>query len=127
MASPQGIFAAGKNALITGGASGIGLAIARLCKKHGMKVVIADYSEENLKTAEEALGPDTTAYRIDVGRVEEWKKLKASVDEQFDGRIDLLMLNAGTSMKPDWGSKEYFHKVLYMWPCEVFLQPGSIN
>jgi NAD(P)-dependent dehydrogenase (short-subunit alcohol dehydrogenase family) len=41
----------GKTAFITGGASGIGLGIARACARHGMKVVIADSRQEALDEA----------------------------------------------------------------------------
>ena len=46
---------AGKVAVITGGASGIGLAIAQRLAKEGMKLVLADVEEPALQTSVEAL------------------------------------------------------------------------
>merc|ERR1712000_241511 len=49
------VFASGNTAVITGGASGIGLALATKCAGYGMNVVIADNNSENLKGAKEMI------------------------------------------------------------------------
>jgi NAD(P)-dependent dehydrogenase (short-subunit alcohol dehydrogenase family) len=107
---PLAAFTAGNNALITGGASGIGFAIAKLCLSKGLKVHIADLNGEALDTAKQELAkehPDSVSiYELDVGKEEDWKKLHHDV-----GKVDVLFLNAGTSGKGSWGDTEYFQKV----------------
>jgi NAD(P)-dependent dehydrogenase (short-subunit alcohol dehydrogenase family) len=88
-------------AVVTGGASGIGLAAAKCFAASGMKVCIADVGAERLALAEKqlaAIAPggaaSVMATATDVSRVEEVSKLEAAVRERFGG-TDLLMNNAG--------------------------------
>jgi NADP-dependent 3-hydroxy acid dehydrogenase YdfG len=105
------VFAANKSALITGGASGIGLAVAQLCRKHGMKVALVDNNTEYLAKAKDTLGSDDVeTYQIDVSKNEQWRELKENVLSKF-GTVDLLMLNAGIGLKGSWGDADYFQKV----------------
>ena len=53
----------GKVALITGGASGLGLATAEKLLAAGSKIMLVDLNEDNVKKASESLG-DETAYAI---------------------------------------------------------------
>jgi NAD(P)-dependent dehydrogenase (short-subunit alcohol dehydrogenase family) len=110
--SPVSVFAANNIALITGGASGIGLAVAQLCRKHAMKVAIADNNADYLAKAKEILtgGNDVETYQLDVSKIEQWEDLKDKVQKKF-GTIDFLMLNAGIGLKGTWGDTDYFHKV----------------
>ncbi|KAF2434312.1 NAD(P)-binding protein [Tothia fuscella] len=104
--APISVFAAGKTSLITGGASGVGLAVAQLCRKHGMRVSIADNNAEYLAKAKETLGSkDVETYEIDASKLDQWASLKAKV-----GKVDFLMLNAGIGLKGSWGDSDYFHK-----------------
>ncbi|MDW0116688.1 3-hydroxybutyrate dehydrogenase [Sporosarcina thermotolerans] len=87
----------GKVALITGAASGIGLAIAREFAKEGAKVVISDLNKEAADTAVEQLisqGYEALAVACDVTKEEDIEK---SFDETINtfGRIDILVNNAG--------------------------------
>jgi NAD(P)-dependent dehydrogenase (short-subunit alcohol dehydrogenase family) len=79
-------------ALITGGASGIGLAVARAVAADGVSVVIADRDEEAGRSAATAVGG--VFVHTDVTRAEE---VTAAVDAatREDGRLDLVVLNAG--------------------------------
>ncbi len=61
--------------MITGGASGIGLALAEKCLGYGMSVIIADNNAENL-TAARKRSPGLETVEMDVGKIEEWGKLK---------------------------------------------------
>ncbi|MFD6799341.1 SDR family NAD(P)-dependent oxidoreductase [Streptomyces cyaneofuscatus] len=66
--TPSAEFA-GRNALVTGGASGIGLAVARLLATAGAAVVVADYDEESARKAAaqlEGTGARAAAVRMDV-------------------------------------------------------------
>lgn len=109
---PHPVFKAGNTALITGAASGIGLAVAKLCRTHGMKVILVDNNTQALTQAKEFLkdGEDIQTYAMDVSKIDEWKDLKTKIDRSF-GRVDFLMLNAGIGLKSGWEDIEYFHKV----------------
>lgn len=106
------VFAAGSTALITGGASGVGLAVAQLCRRHGMKLALVDNNKENLALAAKSVGSaaQTETYDVDVSKLDQWEALKSKVTGSFGG-VDMLVLNAGTSAQGGWESNEYFHKV----------------
>lgn len=100
------VFRASSHALITGGASGIGYAVAELCLKASMKVTVVDYNQETLDLAKKNLKGDVNCIKSDVGDLSAWKSLKEKV-----GDVDFLMLNAGRMIKGDWGQSEYFDQV----------------
>lgn len=106
------VFKAGNTALITGAASGIGLAVAKLCHKHGMRLALVDRDTGALAHAHSPLndGADVKTYAMDVSKVDEWSDLRAKVEMDF-GQVNLLMLNAGIGLKNGWEDVEYFHKV----------------
>lgn len=93
-------LAAGRAAVITGAASGIGLAMAGHCLAIGMKVCIADVDEPSLRAAADALARkapdqgDVLAVPTDVSRREEVEQLKARAYDTF-GEVAVLMNNAG--------------------------------
>lgn len=99
------IFKTGNTAVITGGASGIGLALAKKCVGHGMRVVVADRNAALLAAAREQLGDIVTA-EMDVGRAEDWAALQGRVEGELGGRVHLLALNAaiGTRTTLDDGA-----------------------
>ena len=91
---------AGKTAFITGGASGIGLAIAREFAGAGMNVVIADLRRDHLDEAEAELneaGAKVHAVQLDVT---DRKALAAAADEteKVFGKVHLLCNNAGVNI-----------------------------
>jgi NAD(P)-dependent dehydrogenase (short-subunit alcohol dehydrogenase family) len=99
-------------AVITGGASGIGLAAAKRFAGMGFKVCIADLGAERLAKAAAEIGVAVMTSDTDVGDPEALKKLEASVAVQFGG-ADILMNNAGTAFGSScFGPAEAWGKVL---------------
>ncbi|KAI2777176.1 NAD(P)-binding protein [Daldinia loculata] len=93
------IFKKANTAVITGGASGIGLALAQKCVGYGMRVLVADWDAETLGKAGETLGSAASTIRMDVSKLEDWSGLKDRVTKEFGGQINLLALNAGVGGK----------------------------
>ena len=91
----------GAVAVITGGASGIGLAAATRFARMGLRVCVADLAGDRLDGAAGTLAgvaPDgaasVMAMAADVSRVEDLQRLEAAVAGRFGG-TDVLMNNAG--------------------------------
>ncbi len=88
----------GAVAVVTGGASGIGLAAAKRFAALGLRVVIADLGADRLARAAHAIAPgepySVMAVETDVGKPEQLAALKEAVDARFGG-ADVLMNNAG--------------------------------
>jgi NAD(P)-dependent dehydrogenase (short-subunit alcohol dehydrogenase family) len=92
---------AGKVAVVTGGASGIGLAMARRFGAEGMKVVLADIERGALEQAAAVLvaeGVDVLAAPTDVSLAEEVDALAATTLAHF-GDVHLLCNNAGVGSR----------------------------
>jgi NAD(P)-dependent dehydrogenase (short-subunit alcohol dehydrogenase family) len=94
-------FSPSNVAVVTGGASGIGLAAAERFVTMNLKVCIADIDLDRLSQAEKsiaAIAPggsaDVFAIQADVSRLDEVRKLEKSARDRFH-RIDVLMNNAG--------------------------------
>lgn len=88
-------IAAGGVALITGGASGIGLAFAQKLSALGMRVCIADCDEDQLANVLPTLGETASAECVNVSELAEVEQLRDKVFERY-GEVALLMNNAGT-------------------------------
>ncbi len=91
---------AGKVAIITGAASGMGLAGAQLFAKEGAKVVITDIEVDMLDEKKNEIvtdGGDAIALKLDVSDPESWSKVIDKTLEQY-GKIDILINNAGIHM-----------------------------
>jgi len=84
----------GKVALVTGGASGIGFAAAKLFVEEGAMVVVADRDVATSTAAVAELGQRASFHRLDVTREDEWVAVTDAVARDF-GRIDILVNNAG--------------------------------
>lgn len=100
-------FSSGRGAVVTGGASGIGLATARQLAVFGMRVCIADRDSEAIaKAAEELAGitrngaDDVLAVNTDVSSASDIERLAESAFSRF-GDIALLMNNAASFQGSD--------------------------
>ena len=93
---PHPVLAPRRVAVITGGASGLGLAAAKAFLKLGLRVAIADLPGDRLAAAEQELGKLGVALAVptDVGDRASIQHLERTVVDQL-GSIDVLMNNAG--------------------------------
>jgi len=89
-----------KIALISGGASGIGLAAARLFAEEGATVVIADRDEAAARAAAAAIGKRASFRRLDVTAEDDWIAATDALVRDH-GRLDILLNSAGVSLLKD--------------------------
>ena len=85
---------AGRTALITGGASGIGLGMAKAFIAAGLQVAIADINDAALDAAKVALPGLGKAVKLDVTRGAEWERALDTVEAVL-GPVEILCNNAG--------------------------------
>jgi NAD(P)-dependent dehydrogenase (short-subunit alcohol dehydrogenase family) len=86
----------GRTAFITGGAQGIGLAIARRLAREGVKIALADLDREALAQAEKELSPTASVATValDVRDREAFARAAAEVESRL-GPVSILVNNAG--------------------------------
>jgi len=123
--------AQGNVAVVTGGASGIGLAAARRFLDEGMKVCIADLPGAGLEEAAESLGGQVLAVATDVSDLGQIKALEARVTAEL-GPVDVLMSNAGIQPGSSiFDEEDTWQRVIdvNMWGiirCAQVFAPGMI-
>jgi gluconate 5-dehydrogenase len=88
----------GKRALVTGGGTGIGHAIAKAMARAGASVVITGRREQVLRQAAEEIGPQCGYHAFDVADLPAIPTAVRAIEERF-GPIDILVNNAGINMK----------------------------
>src|SRR3954468_20890429 len=88
---------AGKNILITGGNSGIGLTAAQEFDREGARVAICGLNEGSLQAAKEKLGVGSLAIRADVSNLTDLDTMFATIKREF-GHLDGVFVNAGYSV-----------------------------
>ena len=116
---PHPALSPGAVAVVTGGASGIGLAAAVRFARMGLRVCIADLGEDRLARAADALAAASPhgaagamAVAADVGQADEVRRLEAAVRQRFGG-TDVLMNNAGVQPGSGvFGPAANWHRVL---------------
>ncbi|MET8760652.1 SDR family oxidoreductase [Lentzea sp. NPDC004782] len=84
----------GKMAVVTGGTSGIGLAVAKRFASEGAHVVVTGRRKEVLDEAVEQIGGGATGFQVDSADLSDLDRLYAAIGEQGRG-IDVLHVNAG--------------------------------
>jgi NAD(P)-dependent dehydrogenase (short-subunit alcohol dehydrogenase family) len=84
----------GRTAFVTGGASGIGLAIAETLVAEGARVAVADWNSTSLERQTARLGPSVLALELDVRDRAGWQQAKKTTEDTF-GPIEILVNNAG--------------------------------
>ncbi len=85
---------AGKVAIVTGAASGMGRADAEALAREGASVVVTDFNESDGRTVAAGIGGDAVFMRLDVTDEDNWQDVIATTVERF-GRLDILVNNAG--------------------------------
>lgn len=95
-------------AVITGGGGGIGHGYALACLKEGMKVILADISQERLdkmqaRLCSEVEGAEVLIYKLDATKYNEVQGLADFALEKY-GRVDMMFNNSGV----------HFHKAFYL-------------
>lgn len=125
------VFGPGKTAVVTGGASGIGLAAAQRFAALGMNVAIADLGQDRLEAAVATMpGAQVLASHVDVGQSEQVTAFAAAVTARFGG-TDVLMCNAGiqggsTVLDPaGWAQVMQVNLWGIIQCCQTFI-PGMI-
>lgn len=111
----------GKTAVISGGAEGIGLSIAKALAEEKMNIVLTDINEENLQKASlelEATGVSVLPVLLDVAEEDQWEKVAEQAIARF-GKIHMLVNNAGVG--GDSGSIESQNKKGWQWVLDVNL------
>lgn len=92
----------GKTAIITGGARGIGAAIAEGYAKEGARVCVADLNFGEADALAQKIGNGSFAYALNVTKLDEIKACVAECEKRFGG-IDILVNNAAVFDMAPWG------------------------
>jgi NAD(P)-dependent dehydrogenase (short-subunit alcohol dehydrogenase family) len=117
---------ADKTAIISGGAGGIGFALAEEFGQLGMNIVIADIDQKELAVAEQTLrnaNIQVLACPLDVTNYEQWEATVTAAEEKF-GNIHMLVNNAGVGGIP--GSVDKTKIETWKWVLDVNVM-GVVN
>ena len=88
----------GKVAIVTGAASGFGLATTKLFVSHGCSVVAADMNSEALDKQFKPSPRSIESVVANVAKKEDWDRMVGAAIEKY-GRLDIVVNNAGTSYR----------------------------
>jgi hypothetical protein len=119
---------AGKVAIITGAASGFGLACAKKFVAEGAKVVAADMNESALSNHFAQDSAHVAAITANVTSASDWAKMVETAESKFGG-VDILINNAGTSYKNKptlTVTEEEFDKVFAVNVKSIYLSVPAV-
>lgn len=88
-------------ALVTGGGSGIGVAIARKFTENGIRTIILGRNREKLTSAKKTLGPLCEEIRFDLDQLSELPGLVDDIVNRL-GQVTILVNNAGVNLKKEF-------------------------
>lgn len=110
-----------KVAIVTGGGSGLGFAMAKAFTENNITTIIVGRDENKLSTAKELLGEDCSYKVCDLTDLSSIPALVGNIVKEF-GQIDILVNNAGINMKKIFTevTDEDFQKVITTNLCSVF-------
>ena len=102
-----------KIAIVTGGASGIGLAIAEKFVANNIQTIVIGRNEEKLNAAKQKLGELCAVISFDLTNLPEIPQLVNKLYDEY-GNIDILVNNAGINMKKEFTevTDEDFQKII---------------
>src|SRR5688572_11885444 len=90
-----------KIAIVTGGASGLGLAIAKKFTANNIITYIIGRDQKKLNDAQAALGENARIVSFDITQLNNVSKLVEDIAAAHGSRIDILVNNAGINQKKD--------------------------
>lgn len=110
-----------KIAIVTGGGSGLGFAIAKAFTQNDISAIIVGRDKEKLKKAKEQLGENCFYKSCDLNDLSSIPALVDDIVKEF-GQIDILVNNAGINMKKIFTevTDEDFQKIITTNVCAVF-------
>lgn len=101
---------AGRVAIVTGAASGMGRATARLFASEGAKVAVTDLDQAACDAVATDCGDGAKGYALDVDDPDAIKRVVAQIAEDFGG-IDILVNNAGVSSFAPLDAEEEYDEI----------------
>src|SRR3984893_8651397 len=105
----------GKNALITGGTSGIGIATAKAFVNEGAYVFITGRRKTELASAVKEIGRNVTGIQGDVSNLGDLDRLFAQIKRE-NGKLDMVFANAGVAKLAAFGT---ITEELYDWTFDI--------
>ncbi|RPJ80121.1 MAG: SDR family oxidoreductase [Acidobacteria bacterium] len=111
----------GKLALVTGGGTGLGFAIARAFVDSGGRVIISGRREDTLREACRCLGESAAFIQNDITHLDALPLLVSEIESRFGG-VDILVNNSGVHLKKELGqvTDDDFHRVIHINQEAVF-------
>ena len=106
----------GQVAVVTGGAQGIGLAVAKRLIASGAKVSLWDRSAADLDAAIAAIGPAGSAITVDITDFPALQAATAQVEAEL-GSLDIVVNSAGVATGQEWCA--------HRWRAHRLIQPAG--